>query len=445
MAATHHVWPALSANEKTRTAQRFPVKRTLCVVKLGLIWMVTSDLETLRLVQEVSHPADSQLMENQIETVHEGAFADLTSMERLDLSHNRLAVLGQWMLHGSLLLKNLTLNRNNLTTLGKQLFEGMPKLRVVRLSENPLVCDCRLAWLALWLQRHPRLGLLTRCSRPLPLRGKLLAELHETDLRCEPGEPSSWALLARLEQNRITEIPSHAFAQLKWIRRIDLSGNLISKVAPDAFSGLTSLTSLHLARNPFICDCNLRWLATYLHQYPVETSGARCESPKRMHRRRLTLLGDSKFKCKGSEEHRTRLAGDCIVDRDCPESCVCEGTIVDCSRKSLREIPSDLPTFTTELDLRNNAIADIEDNAFLGAEQLADLLLMENKLRQVRPKMFSGLSSLRTLMLRSNQLSFIANDTFADLTTVRLLSLYDNKIRCLAQSAFERLTSLRTL
>lgn len=53
----------------------------------------------------------------------------------------------------------------------------------------------------------------------------------------------------------------------------------------------------HLARNPFICDCNLRWLAEYLHKNPIETSGARCDAPKRMHRRRIEALRDEKFKC----------------------------------------------------------------------------------------------------------------------------------------------------
>lgn len=58
----------------------------------------------------------------------------------------------------------------------------------------------------------------------------------------------------------------------------------------------------HLARNPFICDCNLRWLADYLHKNPIETSGARCDAPKRMHRRRIEALRDEKFKCKSKSE-----------------------------------------------------------------------------------------------------------------------------------------------
>lgn len=41
-----------------------------------------------------------------------------------------------------------------------------------------------------------------------------------------------------------------------------------------------------------------RWLSDYLHKNPIETSGARCDSPKRMHRRRIEALRDEKFKCK---------------------------------------------------------------------------------------------------------------------------------------------------
>jgi hypothetical protein len=53
-----------------------------------------------------------------------------------------------------------------------------------------------------------------------------------------------------------------------------------------------------LARNPFICDCNLRWLADYLHKNPIETSGAKCEAPKKMHRRKIESLREEKIKCK---------------------------------------------------------------------------------------------------------------------------------------------------
>ncbi|XP_037574945.1 protein slit isoform X1 [Dermacentor silvarum] len=346
-----------------------------------------------------------RLEQNQITEVPSQAFAHLKWIRRIDLSSNVISKVAPDAFSGLKSLTSLVLYGNRISDLPPGIFHGLTSLQLLLLNANRISC-----------------------------------------------------------------IRKDTFRDLRNLNLLSLYDNSIQSLANGSFAPLNNIQTLHLARNPFICDCNLRWLALYLHQHPVETSGARCEGPKRMHRRRLSILGDTKFKCKGSEEHRTRLAGDCVVDRDCPEQCVCEGTIVDCSRKGLREIPTDLPTFTTELrlndnhivkvrnsgifkklpnlnklDLRNNAISEIEDNAFLGAEQLADLLLTENKLKQVRAKMFSGLIRLKTLMLRSNLLTFIANDTFADLDSVRLLSLYDNKIRCITQGSFERMSSLATL
>ncbi len=55
----------------------------------------------------------------------------------------------------------------------------------------------------------------------------------------------------------------------------------------------------HLARNPFHCDCRLTWIVDWMEDFPVETSGARCESPKRMHKKKLGTLRKEQLKCLG--------------------------------------------------------------------------------------------------------------------------------------------------
>lgn len=64
----------------------------------------------------------------------------------------------------------------------------------------------------------------------------------------------------------------------------------------------------HLARNPFICDCNMQWLTEYLHQNPIETSIARCEAPGRMKRKKIATARVEKFKCKGISRIPKHLA-----------------------------------------------------------------------------------------------------------------------------------------
>ncbi|GCB81169.1 hypothetical protein scyTo_0021790, partial [Scyliorhinus torazame] len=131
----------------------------------------------------------------------------------------------------------------------------------------------------------------------------------------------------RLEQNGIKSVPPGTFTPYKKLRRIDLSNNQIAEIAPDAFQGLRSLNSLvlygnkinelpkgvfdglyalqllHLAQNPFICDCHLKWLADYLRTNPIETSGARCASPRRLANKRIGQIKSKKFRCSAKEQY----------------------------------------------------------------------------------------------------------------------------------------------
>ncbi len=63
------------------------------------------------------------------------------------------------------------------------------------------------------------------------------------------------------------------------------------------------LTLSHLAQNPFMCDCHLKWLADYLFDNPIETSGARCSHPRRLANKRISQVKGKKFRCTG----RTRV------------------------------------------------------------------------------------------------------------------------------------------
>ncbi|KAJ8984694.1 hypothetical protein NQ317_004953, partial [Molorchus minor] len=261
--------------------------------------------------------------------------------------------------------------------------------------------------------------------------------------------------LLLLNANEISCIRKDTFNDLHSLSLLSLYDNNIQSLANGSFDSLRSIQTLHLARNPFICDCNLKWLAEYLHKNPIETSGARCEAPKRMQRRRIEALKDEKFKCKGQEEFRTKFAGECLIDNACPSGCSCDGTNVDCSGRGLKEIPRDIPLYTTELllhdnelgriksdglfgrlpnlvklDMRRNQITGIEENSFEGASRISELLLSENKLLEIHNKMFLGLHNLKVLSLNNNQITCVMPGSFDFLQSLHTLNLVQNPFVC---------------
>uniref|UniRef100_A0A8C6TX68 Slit homolog 3 (Drosophila) n=1 Tax=Neogobius melanostomus TaxID=47308 RepID=A0A8C6TX68_9GOBI len=276
--------------------------------------------------------------------------------------------------------------------------------------------------------------------------------------------------LLLLNANKINCLRVNTFQDLQNLNLLSLYDNKLQTISKGLFAPLRSIKTLHLAQNPFMCDCHLKWLADYLFDNPIETSGARCSHPRRLANKRISQVKGKKFRCTGKEDYRSRLSGDCFQDLVCPEKCRCEGTVVDCSNLKLTRVPPHIPEHTTDLRLNDNEIAvleatgtfkklpnlrkinlsnnklrDIREGAFDGAGGVLELLLTGNKLSGLQGRMFRGLTGLKTLMLRSNQISCIDNGTFTGLSSVRLLSLYDNRISSIAPGAFSTLHSLSTI
>uniref|UniRef100_A0A673GTR6 Slit homolog 1 protein-like n=1 Tax=Sinocyclocheilus rhinocerous TaxID=307959 RepID=A0A673GTR6_9TELE len=271
-----------------------------------------------------------------------------------------------------------------------------------------------------------------------------------------------------LNANKIHCVRVNVFHDLENLSLLSLYDNKIQTLAKGTFTPLKSIQTLHLAQNPFVCDCGLKWLADFLRSNPIETSGTRCSSPRRLANKRISQIKSKKFRCSGAED--TRLNKDCNSKPVCPPKCRCEATVVDCSNLRMTKFPEHLPLSTTELrlnnndlsileatglfrslthlkkiNLSNNKITEIEDGAFDGASSVVELHLTANHLVSVRGGMFRGMDGLRMLMLRNNRIRCIHNSSFSGLQNVRLLSLYDNQLTTIMPGAFHTLPNLSTL
>uniref|UniRef100_A0A8B9HXP9 Slit homolog 1a (Drosophila) n=2 Tax=Astyanax mexicanus TaxID=7994 RepID=A0A8B9HXP9_ASTMX len=452
--------------------------------------------------------------ENFIQAIPRKAFRGATDIKNLQLDKNHIGCIEDGAFRALRGLEVLTLNNNNIS--------GIP---VSRHAENSNPPSCNLA-----AGSCP--AMCTCSNNIVDCRGKGLTAIpanlpdNMAEIRLEqngiksvpPGAFSPYKKLRRIDlsNNQISEIAPDAFQGLRSLNSLVLYGNKITELPKGVFDGLYALQllllnankihcvrantfqdlqnlsllslydnkiqtlakgtfaslraiqTLHLAQNPFICDCNLKWLADYLRSNPIETSGARCASPRRLANKRIGQIKSKKFRCSGTED--TRLNNECNNDPVCPAKCRCESNVVDCSNQRLTKIPEHIPASTTELrlnnneitsleatgafktltqlkkiNLSNNKISEIEDGVFEGASSVNELHLTANQLDSVRSSMFKGLEGLRMLMLRNNRISCIHNSSFTGLYNVRLLSLYDNQLTTITPGAFDTLQTLSTL
>ncbi|CAF3725088.1 unnamed protein product [Rotaria sordida] len=296
--------------------------------------------------------------------------------------------------------------------------------------------------------------------------------LYRNNLKMLPSgvfnELNSLQLLL-LNANKIVCIRVDTFRGLEKLSLLSLYDNQLKTLINGTFSSLKSIQTLHLARNPFLCDCHLRWLNVYLRKNKIETSGVRCAGPRRMAKQKFGILKDQRFRCQNRMKYlQTLNTVQCEIE--CPKGCTCDRTTVICRGLQLQEIPNDIPTFTTTLDLqdnsikrisrdsnlqrlknlrildlRNNQIEEIDDDTFDGFDLLNQLFLNNNSLHTITSQIFNGLKNLQILNLDTNKLTCIKNDTFINMNKLELLSLSHNSIKYIPSLSFDRLRFLSDL
>nr|XP_060633099.1 chondroadherin-like protein [Anolis sagrei ordinatus] len=132
---------------------------------------------------------------------------------------------------------------------------------------------------------------------------------------------------------------------------------------------------------------------------------------------------------------------------ECPLSCTCSYTerFIGCSNASLSSVPTGLPHFTTELDLRFNHFDRLPATSFPGLPELTSLYLGSSRVHRIEPGTFQGMTNLHHLYLDNNLLEEIPVGTFENLTNLVFLHLQHNCITSLSPGAFSPLKRLSVL
>lgn len=126
----------------------------------------------------------------------------------------------------------------------------------------------------------------------------------------------------------------------------------------------------------------------------------------------------------------------------CPFGCQCQMRVVQCSDLGLKEIPRDIPSDTTLLDLQNNKITEIKEKDFKNLGKLYALYLVNNKIKKVHPRAFKQLVSIQKLYLSKNALVEIPKNLPHSLVELRI---HDNHITKVPKEAFRGLKSMNCI
>ncbi|KAI8508767.1 G-protein coupled receptor, partial [Branchiostoma belcheri] len=113
-----------------------------------------------------------------------------------------------------------------------------------------------------------------------------------------------------------------------------------------------------------------------------------------------------------------------------PVLCTCEReTWVTCDSTGLSNIPADISTNVTRLNLQGNRISSFHVDTFAELHKLFRLFLSHNELDTLVPGTFRNLHQLEWLYLEDNRLTTIQHGTLSGLANVHWLGLMGNKLQ----------------
>ena len=118
---------------------------------------------------------------------------------------------------------------------------------------------------------------------------------------------------------------------------------------------------------------------------------------------------------------------------------------MDCSRRSLQDIPVLDRNLTTMLDLSHNRLKEIRGEPFRNLSNLTHLDLSRNVISKLKSTVFRGLYSLLKLDMFGNELTDLSSDVFSGLLNLISLNIGGNPFLSTSSQTLATLSSLQYL
>ncbi|CAG0919789.1 unnamed protein product [Notodromas monacha] len=148
------------------------------------------DVNDIKVVQpeRLSHLSSLvrlDLSNNKISVLGNNTFGNLTRLETLIISYNKLECIHSNSLAGLHALRILSLHGNDISRIPEGTFGDLRSITHLALGSNPLYCDCDLLWLSDWVKRDYVEPGIAKCQDPPAMRNKLILTSPSDSFICK--------------------------------------------------------------------------------------------------------------------------------------------------------------------------------------------------------------------------------------------------------------------
>ncbi|KAJ8921595.1 hypothetical protein NQ315_010500 [Exocentrus adspersus] len=414
-----------------------------------------------------------RLTENNIGNITKGVFDKMTSLKILNLSRNKIQKVAPGSFDNNINLQAIRLDGNYLTDI-EELFAKLPNLVWLNISDNQLkwfdyaLIPTGLKWLDIHSNQVEELGNYFEIESTLSL-GTFDASSNKLTEITGSAIPNSVETLF-LNDNLISKVQSYTFFKKPNLTRVDLFGNKITSLDPNALRISTvppekDLPEFYIGGNPYKCDCTMEWLqkvnvGNRARTQPklVDLESIYCQLLYNRGQTYVPLVEAApyQFLCT-YETHCFALCHCCDFDAcdcemTCPSNCTCyhdqswSANVVDCSSSGyVARLPEQIPMDATQLCLDGNDLRSLNSHAFIGRKRLKILFLNNSNIEFIQNRTFNGLKELEVLHLEGNRFSELHGYEFDGLENLREVFLQNNRITNINNLTFVGLRKLRIL
>jgi len=450
-------------------------KNVLTSKALSCLRVVSSNLKTLSLAY------------NQLKSVP-SSLQNMTNLIEIDLSHNKIKVIPENFLLGSLITANFSFN--TLQRFEKNIFAKSKSLKVLILSDNEASSDVRflenvfdpltnLQHLDLsrcYCRRLPQLSFKTMSKlTTLKLQRSFLYKLPlfesplnmsrdittnqssslvastvwnnpqletldlslNSQLRFDSSGPTPFPPSLRildLSSDRIRMIDEKFLENLQNLQTLKLDNNRIVQVADRAFINMTRLINISMTWSQLDVMPKLPVSLRSLKLPGSEITNLTTDRMSNLTQIRTIDLSNSQV---------TSIENGLFTNMS-------ELKTLNLSSNKLMSLNDEVFRIRsganlTYLDLQKNEIQQIKGSPFATHDKLNELYIHQNHLTVIETHTLKGLDSLKVLDLSVNDIEDVSSDALSNLLQLEVLRLDNNRMEVVWENQFKQLTRLHTL